>query len=72
MLDSAQSYHLVPTPTFVCLNGILLPICDAWLYCIVGYNSKMVCMAGHVKMASVLKLVMTGNHTTTGKMYSIF
>ena len=31
----------------------------------------MVCMPGHVKMASMLKLVMMENHTT-GKMYPIF
>jgi hypothetical protein len=68
MLDSTQPYHLVPTPTFVCLNGMLLLICDAWLQYIVGNNSKMVCMVGHVKMASMLKLVMMENHTTTGKM----
>jgi hypothetical protein len=72
MLDSTQPYHLVPTPTFVCLNGMLRLICDAWLQCIVGHSSKMVCMPRHVKMVSMLKLVMMENHTATGKCTQYF
>jgi hypothetical protein len=36
--------------------------------CIVGCISKMVCMAGHFKMSSVLKLVMMENHTAPGEV----
>ncbi|TVU49980.1 hypothetical protein EJB05_01328, partial [Eragrostis curvula] len=36
-----------------------------WL---LGCDSKMVCMAGHVKMASMLKLVMMENHGTTDEV----